>query len=175
MWGQLGLMILSLHTKHCPTHTYRAQISHKWKGFKPILQSIFYSLSSLRDHAKPGISATRFVLMTHTELSMPQVLSFIAKRLQNEQQPVLAPALYELSNLQAEQIRVEHLPWLEKIDADSRADESQSSPALLNALAPKIFYARLKNLQPEHWEADPSIIWVTKNFARFSSLCSLIP
>lgn len=89
-----------------------------------------------------------------------QVLKFVAVRLQNEQQPVIAPAVHELRKLPARMLSSQHLPWLGKIHDDSKAQESVPGLGLMDALAPAMLLRQLDCLQLGEWEQDEMIAWI---------------
>lgn len=92
-----------------------------------------------------------------------QALLFVATRIQNEQQPVVAAALNAVAMLHPRQVTFEHTDVLEKLaeDADAAPDASAySSPSMPVArLAASIGCWRLRYLPCQELESDGLLRW----------------
>lgn len=95
-----------------------------------------------------------------------QVLTFVARRLQNEQQRVVMPVVQALKCLPGSQIAVEHLPLLEKIQTNADAVVSGSRVRIFERMIGQMLVCAIAECKVEHWDADPKIVWTKENAAR---------
>ena len=106
--------------------------------------------------------------MFQVVLLIPQVLKFVAYRLENERPVIVDPAINTLKGLRGECIEWQHVPWLEKISSDACALHAMHGHSFLSVIAQKVLKSRLQQLSNEMWIQDELIMWVLENARRFA-------
>lgn len=96
-----------------------------------------------------------------------QVLSYLVRKLANEQEIIVSAAVHALQELLADLISIEHIRLLEQIHGNISSLSSLSREGgLLEALLPSLVAARLRGVCKENWSEDEVLSWAFQNVDR---------